>query len=392
MISSEYTGQRLRVARERIGLTQAEAAVELGVSRPLLIAIEKGTREATPTELVTLADLYGQPLSEILRPSEPPTAIGARFRTALANTPGANEIEHSIQELERNADHYLDLLRRSSSSLPGHAPSARLIEGLDTGLAAETLALDERARLGLGDGPIDRVRETLEIEVGLRIFELPLPHDISGLFVHLDPLGGCIAVNAYHPRERRRWTEAHEYAHFIVNRNRPEITEIPGRKRLSDSERFADAFAANFLMPRTGLLRRFSELRRSKAGRVTPASLIQLAHAYGVSAQAMTLRLEDLDMIPAGTWDKLKDHDFQPRKAAEQLGLQRDRDTVQVFPFHYRSLAVQLYADGEISESQLARYLGTDIVGARQAYRDLTATSDIGDDGTAQVFDLRGSN
>ena len=43
---------RLRAARESSGLTQAQAAIELGVSRPLLIAIEKGTRAATPEELV----------------------------------------------------------------------------------------------------------------------------------------------------------------------------------------------------------------------------------------------------------------------------------------------------------------------------------------------------
>ena len=39
---------RLRAARESKGLTQAQAASELGVSRPLLIAIEKGTRDAEP--------------------------------------------------------------------------------------------------------------------------------------------------------------------------------------------------------------------------------------------------------------------------------------------------------------------------------------------------------
>ncbi len=42
---------RLRAAREASGLTQAQAAAELGVSRPLLIAIEKGTRDASLHEL-----------------------------------------------------------------------------------------------------------------------------------------------------------------------------------------------------------------------------------------------------------------------------------------------------------------------------------------------------
>jgi DNA-binding XRE family transcriptional regulator len=40
---------RLRAARESIGLTQAQAAIELGVSRPLLIAIEKGNRSPRST-------------------------------------------------------------------------------------------------------------------------------------------------------------------------------------------------------------------------------------------------------------------------------------------------------------------------------------------------------
>src|SRR6266568_2590641 len=71
---------RLRAARESSGLTQAQAAAELGVSRPLLIAIEKGTREVGPDELVRLAQIYGKPVSALLRPTPPPVAIGMRFR------------------------------------------------------------------------------------------------------------------------------------------------------------------------------------------------------------------------------------------------------------------------------------------------------------------------
>jgi len=46
---------RLRAAREASGLTQAQVAAELGVSRPLLIAIERGAREVSPAELIKLA-------------------------------------------------------------------------------------------------------------------------------------------------------------------------------------------------------------------------------------------------------------------------------------------------------------------------------------------------
>jgi Zn-dependent peptidase ImmA (M78 family)/DNA-binding XRE family transcriptional regulator len=379
---------RLRAARESSGLTQAQVAVELGVSRPLLIAIEKGTRAATPEELVKLAEIYGKPVSELQRSFPPPIAIGARFRAALASATGADDLSDVIDRLEDQADNYLDLLRRAHTEAPGRYLPARGISHLDPWQAGEDLATEERNRLGIGDGPVRPLREVLEIEVGLRVFLLTLPRNVAGVFVYVDELGGCIGVNISHPAERRRWTMAHEYAHYLATRDRAEITPVTQRRQPPESERFADAFAANFLMPRSGLSRRFHELKRSKDGKVTPALLVQLAHAYEVSVQALTLRLEDLRLVPSGTWDRLRDNDFQPRAAARLLGLELSEQAAAALPLHYRLLAVQLYADGEITEPQLARYLGTDIVGARLAYQEITETGDVSDDGSPQIVDL----
>jgi transcriptional regulator with XRE-family HTH domain len=79
-------GSRLRAAREARGLTQAQAAAELKVSQPLLIAMEKGSREVQPAELVSLARLYDRPVSELLRPTVPPVAIGPRFRAVALSS------------------------------------------------------------------------------------------------------------------------------------------------------------------------------------------------------------------------------------------------------------------------------------------------------------------
>jgi Zn-dependent peptidase ImmA (M78 family)/DNA-binding XRE family transcriptional regulator len=382
-------GARLRAAREARGLTQAQAAAEVRVSRPLLIAMEKGVREVQPDELVRLAGLYGKPVSELQRPTAPPVAIGARFRAALASTVETGNLSELITRLEELADHYIDLLRRANAEPPGQYPPVRYIDHLDPAQAAEDLATEERNRLGIGDGPVPRLREILEVEVGLRVFVEPLPSRVAGLFVYVEPLGGCIALNAHHPSERRRWTLAHEYAHFLVSRDRAEVTLVAQRRQVPESERFADAFAASFLMPRSGLSRRYNELKRSSGGQVTAAALVQLAHAYQVSVQALTLRLEDLRLVRPGTWDRLSHHHFQPRAAARLLGLQAEEEhAAESLPFYYRVLATQLYADGEITEGQLARYLGTDIVGARRAYQQLTETRDVSDEGTSQIVDL----
>ena len=50
---------------------------------------------------------------------------------------------------------------------------------------------------------------------------------VAGIYSYTEELGGCIAVNARHPAERRRWSMAHEYGHFLTRRFQSEIS--PGR-------------------------------------------------------------------------------------------------------------------------------------------------------------------
>jgi Zn-dependent peptidase ImmA (M78 family)/DNA-binding XRE family transcriptional regulator len=379
---------RLRAAREARGLTQAEAAAALGVSRPLLVAIEQGSREVQPAELVKLAGIYATPVSELLRTTQPPTAVGARIRAVFPAAVRDSNLTESITRLEQQIDAYLDLLSRSGARPPGREAPVRSMEHLDAERAGEDAAIDERNRLGAGDGPTHDLRELLEFDVGLPTFMLPMPARVAGLFVHVDTLGGYVAVNERHPVERRRWTMAHEYAHYLASRHRAEVTTLAPQRRRDALERFAEAFAANFLMPRNGLVRRFHELKRGRDGRVTPAMLVQLAHSYQVSVQALVLRLESLGLLRSGTWDKLRDTEFQSRVAVRRIGPEPGGNPADTLPLNYRLLAAQLYADAEITESQFARYLGTDIVGARREYERLTATHDVADDGSARVVNI----
>lgn len=381
---------RLRAARESAKVTQAEAAVAIGVSRPTFIALEKGKREPSPNELVTLGRLYRKPISELLRPTSPPVSIRAKFRTALARDSNDPRLDSAIETLQQIADDYLDLIRRSSSRLPGRPPSSRSYDYVAPERAGEDLAHEERNRLGLGDGPIQDLREILEIEVGLRIFLLNLPSKIAGLFIHIEQLGGCVGVNSNHPSERRRWTLAHEYAHFLTSRERSEVTLLVNSS--TDSERLAEAFAENFLMPRSGISRRFGELKAANDATVTPTTLVHMAHTYRVSVQAMCLRLENLSLIRRGTWDRLRDNNFQSRRAAEILELPVQSDIEHPYPYHYRTIAARLYADGDITETQFARFLGLSIVEARQEFDNLTRSSDVGADGLVEIIDLIGDS
>ena len=379
---------RLRAARVAAGLTQQAAADALGVSRPLLVAMEKGAREVRPEELLVLARLYGRSVHELARPAPPLEAFGAQFRSALAAAPEAGQLQGTVDELERLGDDYLELARLAGATLPRRYPAVTGIAGLDPQQAAEDLASNERNRLGLGDGPVLSLRELLDEEVGVRVFAPLLPSHVAGAFVYAEPLGGTIAVNANHPYERQRWTLAHEYGHFLSSRNRSEVTVLRRWERVPAAERFADSFAAHFLTPRAGLHRRFHSLSRDRDGDVTAADLLQLAHSYRVSLQAMILRLEDLRLLPAGSFDRLLDLGFRPSEAEHLLGRPRPAPDQILLPPRYRYLAAELYVRAEITEGQLARFLRLDRVNARRVVEELTGSEDVGPDGDVRPLRL----
>ena len=97
-----------------------------------------------------------------------------------------------------------------------YPPQVNLDTPVDVTELAESVASQERRRLGLGEQPVEELRRLLEWDVGLRIFYWPLPSAIAGMYAFSDDLGGCIMVNCKHPAERRRASMLHEYGHLIA--------------------------------------------------------------------------------------------------------------------------------------------------------------------------------
>ena len=91
------------------------------------------------------------------------------------------ELEQAIEENKQLCENYIELERLCGL----HSAQLSLIvpvEGISPEEAAEDIASVERNRLGLGDGPILRLREILESDIGLRIFYPRLPSHIAGMF------------------------------------------------------------------------------------------------------------------------------------------------------------------------------------------------------------------
>ena len=321
------------------------------------------------------AEIYGRKVNDLVAPREPIVDFAVQFQAATARSGTAmvqEDINEAVRDFQMLCEDFRQLERLNRSSLEHSYPPQYPSEGISSELAAQDIASAERNRLALGEGPLLRLRELLEDDVGLRVFSIALPSHIAGLFGYTDELGGCIAVNARHPHERRRWTLAHEYGHFLTTRYQSEIAVLGAYERQPASERLADAFARCFLMPETGLRRRFNETSRSGGGSLTAADVCRMAHQYSVSVEAMMLRLEQLGVLPRGTWDRLRDRGFKVREAQQQLMLVPHDVSHRALPAHYEFLAVLAFESGELSEGELARYLRTDRVSARRAVQRLT--------------------
>ncbi len=365
-IDMRRLGELLQQARNKCGMTQEAAAKVINAARTTMVAIEKGERRLKPTELIKLARAYGRAVSDFVQSRPVVQPFEVQFRAAYRrNDAQESQIEPVIVRLEELCRNYMELEEIMDAPLPQNYPQDYEVTGMPIEAAAESIAIAERQRLGLGDGPIPLLRDILEQGVGLRIFYLEMPSKYSGVYSYDEKLGGCIAINANHPEERRRWSLAHEFLHFLAHRRQPVLDYEEQYQRKPESERLADTFPDYFLMPTSGLLKRFNDMYQAH-GKFTPTNLFTLAHYYGVSIEALVNRLEAMKLLPSGTWDRLRDRGLKVRKVQQELGLEEIPQHTDMIPIHYQHLAIEALDQGLITEGRFADFLNVDRLEARR--------------------------
>ncbi len=389
-IDPRMLGQRIAEARKARGATQQDVADFLDVSRPTYIAIEKGERTSSPDEVRKLASFLGRRVHELVRPGEPVIELQPHLRAVAGKMKAgdADALNAGIDALQRLAEDYRELDRLLNAPLPFDYPPVVDLSGrIDPAELAESVSVKERQRLGLGDQPVINLRSLLEWDVGLRIFYWELPANIAGMYAYTPDLGCCILINRNHPAEQRRASMVHEYGHLIVDRYQPGIDYLsyPGRKPAN--ERFAEQFALCFLMPTSSVRKRFQEIVTT-TGDFQVADLCRLSHFYFVSVEAMALRLEQLSLMPKGTWRALKESGLAPRQAQAMLELPSQPVSNQPYPERYKFLAVQAFEQGKISQGQLGRFLRCDPLAAREIVAACRASTIVEDTGEARQLEL----
>lgn len=115
MDSYEKIGQRLKEARDGIGLTQEQAANALGIVREQLSYYENGRREIDVVSLSKLADLYGYSINYFLDKQEhAQEEIFLAFRSNEFNTEDLPTIAW-VQRFTRNLHNLNIILNREAN-------------------------------------------------------------------------------------------------------------------------------------------------------------------------------------------------------------------------------------------------------------------------------------
>lgn len=381
-LSPKELGLRLRISREAVGLTQAEAADRLFISRTTLVAIEQGKRTVKDSELIRLCDAYGVSLNTLLRKEAVHVDLLPRFRKMpeqeSSGIAEAVAILNDLVSAEVELEQLLGIER--VSRLP---PERSLLPG-DVRKQAEEDAQDLRKFLGLGKSPIIDLFALLDLELGVRVYFHPLSQKVSGLFAYDESLGACILINSNHRWERQVQTGAHELGHVVSARQDIDINQ-EGPHENSRKERYANAFAPAFLMPTRTVMQKFNEICAGSK-RLTRRHVIVLAHYFGVSREGLVRRLEELGLAPEGTWDWFeKNGGITDKQTADVLGFVRG----DLASFAYKSkgslrlemLAAQALDRELLSEGQVASLLGID----RLEVRELCDYLEDGHNGTHQL-------
>lgn len=159
---------------------------------------------------------------------------------------------------------------------------------------------------GINSYPVEIVR--ICNQNGLKVFEEYLKPDVSGLIVVDEKnwekynSSQFIIVNLAESAVRRRFTIAHELAHYILHRNgnklyahRDMAIEENSRKSI---EQEANYFAANILMPERLVKEKVEALKTELWGKMPKFVLVrEIADHFVVSESAAEVRLKQLDLI-----------------------------------------------------------------------------------------------
>jgi len=287
-------GARVREVREMIGMKAQDLGTEIGLDPSAISNIERGKRSVKGDELAAIAKTLGVSVLALLDgnsllarlPVSPRTSNGVMLKgEVLERITGIAELHEILAEWE-------------SETLNYSFPAVDTNEWLDQAPSLANWAREKLEYSPTGSNHFFDLVGAIENKLGIDVLvESRADEDFSGASL-TDVEYSLIYVNAEQPITRALFTLAHELGHVLAQDGSFVIDQDLVAN--SDNERFANAFAAELLLPEQGIR---SLITSENLDALALCSLLAL---YGTSYETLIYRLHNLRIIDAVGRDKLR--------------------------------------------------------------------------------------
>lgn len=375
-------GEMLRQSRDRVGLSQAAAAEAVAINRVALNYYETGRRQLPLGVAAALARLYGTSLESLLAGDDLIRSgldvSGVLFRAAPREL--GDRARAGLRLFEQRLEDYVELAQEMGAALPGPLrsplPAVRRAGAREAARAAREL----RRQLNLGVSALGDPFQVLDEH--LLVWRLPLGADLgqapSGFFYNHPQAGFCLAVNSEMTLGRQVFTVAHELAHaFFHSQTADVVVSMPGADRVR--ERFADAFAGEFLVPGDELRRVVADLELF-GNLDSPSLVVHLQRHFGVSFATIRVRLLQEQLLSQSAYDALAE--ASPTRLARALGYRvhpADMGSYDLHPLETQPARVLLLVRSALERSVITAGDAADVLGtSTEEIRQLRARPGAG--------------
>jgi Zn-dependent peptidase ImmA (M78 family)/transcriptional regulator with XRE-family HTH domain len=254
-------------------MTQKALADTLDLTQPAVAQIESGITQPAPERVETLALVTGFPPTFFERPPMADFPMGSLlYRARAAARARDKAVTHRLAQLS------YEIVMALREHVP--LPELRVPRLSDT---PENAARLVRSSLGLGpDTPIEALTTALERN-GVVILALPVAmegHDAFSLWVDDTPVIAVLMEGI--AGDRLRWSLSHELAHLVLHR--------AAVGELSEIEKQADRFAAEFLTPRRAM-------RTELFAPVSLMALGKLKVRWKVAISSLARRAKEIEIV-----------------------------------------------------------------------------------------------
>jgi Zn-dependent peptidase ImmA (M78 family)/transcriptional regulator with XRE-family HTH domain len=276
-MSSHVNNGLLRIARQRNGFSQGEAAKRLSIPQVTLSRYENAVAVPNDDFVARASLFYDLPISFFKQPDSvfgAPVSVHPMWRKKHDVT--VRELDRIVAEINIRIMHVRRMLDAVEYTPQSNIPK---LDPDDYGGDVERIASIVRAHWLLPSGPIENLVSAVERAGAIVSLSSLGGSSVSGVTVSVPGLLPIIVLNEEQPADRLRFTLAHELGHLVMHR-------FPNANMESE----ANDFASSLLMPR-------AEVSVALRGKLDLRRLAALKPEWRVSMQALLYRAQALGLI-----------------------------------------------------------------------------------------------